>query len=236
MIYKDDYEDCSPFSDELQSVFEEMEDEVRKAIRPEILKNIEELRAKASDATIRATKAQLRLERISSEAEEQEDLIASMEALLSPERRGHGDITLMRKISIPVWTITSYTLYEKPKCGLCGYGRMIRATGPNGQTRDISCSCAEGRRNAYRLEQGEGVLTGCSAYPLLLLRNRNGEEGYDFVDSWHLNPGKEYARNYRSTAVFLSEELAERFAELHELGERIDYIPEGKDIIFDCRY
>lgn len=234
-MYEDDYEDYSPFSYELQNVFEEMEDEVKKAIRPGILENIEELRAKASEATIKATKAQLRLERISSEAEDQENLIASMEALLTPERRGHGDITLLRKIGIPVWTVTAYTLYEKPKCGLCGYGRKIRATGPNGQTRDISCSCAEGRRNAYRLEQAEGVLTDCNTYPLLLLRNRNGEEGYGFVDGWHLNPGKEYTRNYRSTAVFLSEELAERFAELHGLGERIDYIPDGKDIIFDCR-
>ena len=143
----------------------------------------------------------------------------------------------LKKIAKEMFSIKVFNVYDNPKCSHCDGRRNVIASAPNGQKKEIPCSCAKDKHTEWMLIPKMIVETELIDRPLLLL-TENGwmkQPEVRFVSKENID--RKEAVDYwagwvEGNLIFSSEETAERYAKAAGYGKRVTEKPESVNIVF----
>lgn len=143
----------------------------------------------------------------------------------------------LKKIAKEMFSIKVFNVYDKPKCSHCNDRRNVIASAPNGQKKEIPCSCAKEKHTEWMLIPQMVVETGLREWPLLLLTESGWmkQPEVKFISKENIDrsePVGYWTGWVEGNLIFSSEETSERYARAAGYGERVDEKPESVNIVF----
>lgn len=143
----------------------------------------------------------------------------------------------LKKIAKEMFSIKVFNVYDKPKCSHCNDRRNVIARAPNGQKKEIPCSCAKDKHTEWMLIPQSVVETGLREWPLLLLTESGWmkQSEVKFVSKENIDrteAADHWTGWVEGNLLFSSEEAAEIYARAAGYGKRIYEKPESINIVF----
>lgn len=146
-------------------------------------------------------------------------------------------VDCLKKIAKEMFSIKVFNVYDKPKCSHCNDRRNVIASAPNGQKKEIPCSCAKDKHTEWMPIPKMIVETGLTDRPLLLLTESGWmkQPEVKFISKENIDRKKavDYWTGWvEGNLIFSSEENAERYAVAAGYGKKVDEKPEAVNIVF----
>ena len=143
----------------------------------------------------------------------------------------------LKKIAKEMFSIKVFNVYDTPKCSHCNDRRNVIARGPNGQKKEIPCSCAKDKHSEWMLIPQMVIETGLREWPLLLLTESGWMKQPEVKFISKENIDRTEAVDYwagwvEGNLIFSSEEAAERYAGAAGYGKKVYEKPESVNIVF----
>lgn len=134
---------------DIDGIIDEMLDEIESAVLPQVDEHLSSLAEEMLQVDKKRKEVSRKLDDFERAPCERKQLVKRCTALFSD-----NPLKVIQRFAVPMFRLTGYTVFASGSdCPFCHGLHQVQATGPNGQTEWIPCSCAKMKEKVFLVDE-----------------------------------------------------------------------------------